>query len=551
LYVALKRLLDLWKEVSLFAAANGVAGLLPYTVGPQQLYGIEINVYAHELASVVVWIGYIQWLHDNGFGVPDTPILKPLHNIRRMDALLAYDDAGSATESAWPVADVVIGNPPFLGGKRLRAELGDTYVDALFAVYDDRVVHEADLVCYFFARAQELIAAGSVRRAGLLATNSIRGGANRRVLDRIKRVGDIFMAWGDRPWILNGAAVRVSMVGFDDGAEPGHVLDGALVPAINADLTGSLDLTMARPLVENASIAFMGDTKGGAFDIPAARAATMLVAPTNPNGRPNSDVVRPWVNALDVTRRPRDMWIVDFGVAMLEGQAALYELPYEYAKEYVRPARAASRTTRPEWWLHERPRPDMRAALAPLPRYAATPSVSKHRVFVWMDRSILPDHQLLVFARSDDYFLGVLHARPHELWALRKGTSLEDRPRYTPTTTFETFPFPWPLGHEALDAPRMSAIADAARELVALRDRWLNPPGASEAVLRTRTLTTLYNDPPTWLTNAHRTLDHAVLDAYGWSHDLGDEEILDRLLALNLERAAATDSPALPIEAAS
>ncbi len=546
LYVALKRLLDLWKEVSAFAATSGVAGLLPYTVGPQQLYGIEINVYAHELASVVVWIGYIQWLHDNGFGVPNTPILKPLHNIRRMDALLTHDDTGWPGESAWPAADVVIGNPPFLGGKRLRAELGDAYVNALFAVYDDRVAHEADLVCYFFARAQELIAAGSVRRAGLLATNSIRGGANRRVLDRIKRVGDIFMAWGDRRWILNGAAVRVSMVGFDDGAEAEHVLDGAPVPAINADLTGALDLTMARPLAENANIAFMGDTKGGTFDLSAAQAATMLAAPTNPNGRPNSDVVRPWANSLDVTRRPRDMWIVDFGVAMLEGQAALYELPYEYTKEYVRPARATSRTTRPEWWLHERPRPDMRAALAPLPRYAATPSVSKHRVFVWMDCSILPDHQLLVFARADDYFLGVLHARPHELWALRKGTSLEDRPRYTPTTTFETFPLPWPLGHEAVDDPRVSAIADAARELVALRDKWLNPPDASEAVLRTRTLTALYNDPPTWLTNAHRTLDHVVLDAYGWPRDLSDDDILGRLLALNLERAGALDPSMTP-----
>jgi len=255
LYLSLKRLLDLWKEVSLFAAASGVAGLLPYTVGPQQLYGIEINVYAHELASVVVWIGYIQWLHDNGFGVPDTPILKPLHNIRRMDALLAHDDASrQAVESTWPAADVVIGNPPFLGGKRLRAELGDAYVDVLFAVYDDRVPHEADLVCYFFARAQELIAAGAVRRAGLLATNSIRGGANRRVLERIKRAGDIFMAWGDRPWILDGAAVRVSMVGFNDGAEAGHILDGAPVPTINTDLTGSLDLTMARPLRTRSKI---------------------------------------------------------------------------------------------------------------------------------------------------------------------------------------------------------------------------------------------------------------------------------------------------------
>jgi len=154
-----------------------------------------------------------------------------------------------------------------------------------------------------------------------------------------------------------------------------------------------------------------------------------------------------------------------------------------------------------------------------------------------MDHATLADHQLLAFARDDDYFLGVLHARPHELWALRKGTSLEDRPRYTPTTTFETFPFPWPMGCEPDDDARVDAIAHAARDLVTVRDRWLNPPETPEATLRERTLTKLYNSRPTWLALAHERLDHAVLDAYGWPHDLDDEEILRRLLALNWDRA--------------
>ena len=221
LYVALKRLLDLEKEVSLFAAQHArLSGLLPQ-VQPGQLYGIEINTYAHELASVVVWIGYIQWLHENGFGIPDKPILKPLDNIRRTDAILA-DGPGQPIEPAWPAADIIIGNPPFLGGKRLRAELGDDYVDRLFRLYDGRVPREADLVTYWFERARALIADGRVQRAGLLATQAIRGGANRRVLERIKATGDIFMAWSDRAWVLDGAAVRVSMVGFDAGAEEGR-----------------------------------------------------------------------------------------------------------------------------------------------------------------------------------------------------------------------------------------------------------------------------------------------------------------------------------------
>ena len=150
---------------------------------------------------------------------------------------------------------------------------------------------------------------------------------------------------------------------------------------------------------------------------------------------------------------------------------------------------------------------------------------------------MLANQATLVFARDDDYFFGVLHSKPHELWALRLGTSLEDRPRYTPTTTFETFPFPWPPGQEPQDDPRVQAIAEAARELVSLRDNWLNPPGASEAELKKRTLTKLYNQRPAWLDLAHRRLDEAVFAACGWPGDLSDDEILARLLALNLERA--------------
>jgi len=468
LYVALKRLLDLWKEVSLFAADSGVSGLLPYAVGPAQLYGIELNVYAHELASVVVWIGYIQWLHDNGFGVPEAPILKPLRNIEHMDALLARDDGGRAIEPPWPDADVAIGNPPFLGGKRLRNELSDAYVDDLFALYQGRVPHEADLVCYFFERARALVDAGRGRRAGLLATQGIRGGANRRVLERIKATGDIFTAWSDRPWVLEGATVHVSIIGFDGGVEEDHTLDGAPVTTINPDLSGKSDLTTARRLAENAGVAYMGDTKGGPFDIPSDVARTMLAAPINPNGRPNSDVVRPWINSLDVTRRPRDMWIIDFGVSPPEAAAALYEAPYEYVKRHVKPMREGNKRAsyRELWWVHAEPRPAMRAALAGLSRCITTPSVSKHRIFAWLESSVLPDHQVFVFARDDDYFLGVLHSRVHELWARGTGTQLREAEsgfRYTPTSTFDTFPFPWPPAEEPAGDPRVEAIAASRR----------------------------------------------------------------------------------------
>ncbi len=176
----------------------------------------------------------------------------------------------------------------------------------------------------------------------------------------------------------------------------------------------------------------------------------------------------------------------------------------------------------------------MRRALAGLPRFLCTPRHSKYRLFVWLDGSTLPDSANIAFARGDDYFFGVLHSRVHELWSLRMGTFLGvgNDPRYTPTTCFETFPFPEP------DEEQRAEISAAAKRLDELRRNWLNPEGTGEAELKKRTLTNLYNQRPTWLANAHARLDAAVYAAYGWPADLPDEEILKNLLALNLERAA-------------
>ena len=176
----------------------------------------------------------------------------------------------------------------------------------------------------------------------------------------------------------------------------------------------------------------------------------------------------------------------------------------------------------------------MREALARVDRFIATPTLSKHRLFAWLPAGTLPDHQLIVFARDDDYFFGVLHSRPHELWALALGTQLETRPRYTPTSTFETFPFP----AEPAEAAAHD-VAAAAQRLDELRRGWLDPPGASPAELARRTLTNLYNAPPTWLTQAHEVLDRAVHAAYGWPYPLDDDDVLARLLELNLARGAA------------
>lgn len=206
----------------------------------------------------------------------------------------------------------------------------------------------------------------------------------------------------------------------------------------------------------------------------------------------------------------------------------------------------------------------MRRALDGMARFIATPTMAKHRVFVWLDARVCPDHQLIAIARDDDTTLGILHSRFHEVWSLRLGTWLGvgNDPRYTPTTTFETFPFPDGLSPDIsatdyADDPRAVAIAEAARQLVELRDRWLNPSewvewadepvsgypkrpvprdSAAAKELKMRTLTNLYNARPQWLTDAHANVDAAVATAYGWNTDVPDSEALDALMALNLAR---------------
>lgn len=328
------------------------------------------------------------------------------------------------------------------------------------------------------------------------------------------------------------------MVGFDNGAEANKYLDHKKTKIIHSDLNSGLDFRNIKKLKENNNICFRPDEKGGPFEISNDIAQKMLNSPVNPNGRTNKDVIIPWVNGSDLTDRKRDMWIIDFGTSMSEDQASLYELPFKYVEENVKPLRLSNsiKRLRNYWWIHRIPGEDMRKAIRKNPRYIATIRVAKYRLFVWLKNNILPDCSLYVFARSDDYFFGVLHSKPHELWALRLGTSLEDRPRYTPSSTFETFPFPWPPGREPVDDPLMNNIGQAAKELVEKRESWLNPAGASEKDLKMRTLTKLYNQHPTWLKLAHEKLDKAVFAAYGWPDNLSDDEILERLLELNLER---------------
>ncbi len=565
LYVALHTLKDIEHRVRLEAEALGLQRGFP-AVGPANVKGIELNAYAAELARVSVWIGEIQWMRRNGFTEGRDPILKPLETIECRDAILAPDGG----EPEWPDADVVIGNPPFLGGKRLRSGLGSDYVEGLRRVYGARLHGEADLVCHWFDKAGRLVADGRLARAGLVATNSICSIRNRSVLDPIVENSVIFDAWSDEEWTIEGAAVRVSLVCFGSKeSSPAARLDDAEVPQIFSDLrSGTADFTKVRTIPRNAGCAFMGDIKGGAFDVPGDLARDWLRMPANPNGRLNSDVLKPRMNGMDIMRRPAGKWIVDFGFTINESDAALYESPFAHVAEHVRPARQRGRhkARARYWWRHVSPGPTTWRLLDSLPRYIATPTVAKHRLFVWLDARICPDCQLIVVARDDDTTFGILHSRFHEAWSLRLARWLGKGhdPVYTPTTTFANFPFPEglspdvPAAHYA-DDPRAIAIAEAARRLVELRDRWLNPPewaewieepapgyprrvaprnAAAASELKERTLTKLYNEPPQWLKDAHANLDAAVAQAYGWPADIDRDSALAALHELNMRQSA-------------
>ena len=577
LYLALLELKNIEHRVNLECEAMGFARAFP-RIGPESVLGIELNPYAAELARVSVWIGEIQWMRRNGFEAAKNPILRTLDTIECRDAVLAPD--GGRAE--WPRADVVVGNPPFLGNKKMIAGLGEAYTVALRKAYP-HVPGGVDLVAYWFAKAWSQMQAGALTSAGLVSTNSIRGGANREVLKPVVYGGRIFEAWGDEAWTLDGAAVRVSMVCFDGQKAGASRLEGVTVPTIYADLSGQrggVDLTLAAGLVENHAVAFQGPVKVGAFDVDGDLARTWLTAPLNPNGKNNASVVFPTLNGSDITRRDTGRWIVNFS-DRTEIEAALFERPFEYVLLNVKPMRDKNRDTqrRESWWRLGRSGAEMRRVSAGLLKMIFTPRVAKHRLFVWAPSQVVPDSRVVAIARDDDTAFGILHSRFHELWSTALGGwhGVGNDPQYTPSLGFETYPFPegltpnLPAAAYAAD-PRAQKIAAAAARLNTLRENWLNPtdlvkrvpevvPGypdrilpvsdAAEKELKKRTLTNLYNARPAWLDHAHKALDEAVAGAYGWGDDwragkLTEDEILSRLFHLNQSRAKAQPDTSAP-----
>ena len=423
-----------------------------------------------------------------------------------------------------------------------------------------------------------MIGSGQTSRVGLVATNSIRSGANRLVLSEIIESCIIFDAHADEEWTVDGADVRVSLICFGREIAESPRIDGLKVAKIHPDLTGkSFDVTSARLLAQNKKVSFVGVILNGAFEIEPEQARQWLASPLNVNGKPNSEVIRCTFNGDDFNGARDEKWIVDFGTNMSERDASQFEQPFQQILQDVKPFRqrkkedgtfaVRAKSEREIWWRHARARPAMRKAMVGMSRYIATPMVSSYRTFDFLDKIYLPDQKLVVFSRDDLTFFGILHSRFHLSWTITTCSWIGagNDITYSNQAVFLTFPFPEGLtpnipAKDYENDPRAIAIAKAAKRLDELRNTWLNPPDlvkiepevvpgypdrilpkdAQAAVeLKKRTLTNLYNQRPQWLDDAHRDLDAAVAAAYGWPADISEDDALAKLLELNLARAGA------------
>jgi len=578
------------------------------SINPQQFLGLELNPRAAAITELVLWLGYLQWhFRTRTGGAPPEPIIRDFTNIERRDAVLAHDGerplldsdlrpvtrwdgrtyAASPTtgepvpdetarvqvweyvnprKATWPEADFVVGNPPFMGIANMRAALGDGYAETIREVYKE-IPGSCDYVLYWWDRAADLAREGKIRRFGFIATNSMRQTLNRRVLERhlaAKKPLSIIFAIPDHPWVdaADGAAVRIAMAVGEGGDARGRLCAvaeekpgderGMAVSLtcregkIWSNLTIGPDLAAAVPLRANGEICCPGvKLHGSGFIVTPDQARELGLGRIQGLERH----IRDYRNGRDIAHAPRGVMVIDlFGLRAGDVRQRFPEV-YQWVLERVKPERDQNRDPKPKryWWLHGRPREELRSALSGLPRYIATVETSKHRFFVFLEQSILPDNMLVAVALDDAYFLGVLSSRVHVAWALAMGGRLGvgNDPRYNKSRCFETFPFPDPpdalrerirdLG-ERLDAHRkrqqkqhprltMTGMYNVLAKLRAGEEL-----GEREREINQQGLVSL-------LKQIHDELDAAVCRAYGWPADITEDEVLARLVELNRERA--------------
>lgn len=585
LYVSLELLKRLEGEVLDALADLGgqeALGLETHTVGPRQFLGLEINPRAVAISELVLWIGYLQWHIRTKGGPPREPILEAFHNIQLAEALLTWDGwpvprvtgterYPNAHRPDWPEAEFIVGNPPFIGGKDIRGRLGDDYTEALWRTHS-HMNESADYVMYWWDRSADLLARKdtSLRRFGLVTTNSISQVFQRRVVERHlngKTPMSIVMAIPDHPWTKasrDAAAVRIAMTVGEAGRRAGVLrevsreerldTDAPVIEfreqsgLINADLTIGINVSDCVPLVSNEGLCSRGMAMHGAgFIVSSSQAEHLGLGKRNGIEKH----IRQYRHGRDLMSRPREAMAIDLhGLDSADVREQYPEL-YQYLLLNVKPERDKNNEEyrRTNWWLFGRKNTVLRAFLVGLSRYIVTVETSKHRVFQFLDAEILPDNKLVVIGLEDALALGILSSRIHLVWVIGNQALLEDRPVYVKSECFDPFPFP------NTDELQRQRIREIANELDAHRTRVLKEHPKL-------TLTGVYNvleelrkgtvpdalDPASRqifddgqvliLKELHDRLDAEVAAAYGWPGDLSDEDILSRLVALNRERAA-------------
>ena len=497
------------RRTSAAKRAQGVLGL----VTPLQFFGMDTSPFAVELARVTLMIARKVANDRLGLTERDLPLDNLDNNIRVADALF----------TPWPEADAYVGNPPFLGGKRLREGLGDDYVKRLYERFPDSA-NFADICCYWFRLAHDNLSPAG--RAGLVGTNMIRRGYNRKAsLDYIgDNGGYIDTAISTQPW-SGEANVHVSIVNWSKQVPVSCRLDGKEVAKIHASLGSTVDAGTAEKLRVNSGFSFIGaQPTGKGFEIPPLLAAQWIQAEPK-----NAVVLKPLTTADNLTSNPlgqTNRWIIDFNDFPIE-EADSYFLPFSHAKSYVQPERLASKNKdlHVTWWRHWRSRPAMKKALQEAGGGFVFPCHSKWVIPMMLDPASLANNSTTVVVGTDYYLFALITSGAHRIWINAQKSTLEDRTRYTPTTCFETFPFPQTVAPELVQQIRqaMTTLNDYRNELMVAKN-W--------------GITDLYNayfhEPASQLAKLHQALDALVLKAYGWK---ASEDILSNLLDLNLELA--------------
>ena len=593
LYVSLELMKRLEAEVlEAFEELGGDAGfeMASFKIGPRQFLGLELNRRAVAIAQLVLWIGFFQWQRKTT-GKADTnerPLLPKTPSIVQQDAVLAYDEAiprkdpdtgevvtiwdGITTKlhpitgnevpddstrkvvfdytnprrAEWPAADVIVGNPPFIGNKRLRDALGEGYVEALRRAWATAKPDSWDFVMFWWHQAANRVQAEKCHRFGFITTNSISQSYGRRCIDLFlnhpTNPGHLAFVVPDHPWVdsSDGAAVRISMTVGSPGTGTGLLAEVAdetplddesmgvalrcTTGVISSDFKIDSSLGETRALAANSGLAFMGvKLVGEGFVLTDAEAGSFLAH----RGSHEPPPIRPLVSGRDLNQTTRGMFAIDlFGyteASAREKEPALFQ----HLLTTVKPKRDQDKrkSYRDNWWIFAEPRSRLRKALAAIPRMIATSEVSKHRFFCFVKSSSIADGSLIVIAHPDHFVLSMLSSAPHVIFTLASCGALEDRPRYQTSRCFETFPFPaLEEGHlkqrirdlgEQLDAHRKRqqelhpdlTLTGLYNVLEAVRvGRPLNP---KEKAIHDKGLVSI-------LKQLHDDLDTAVLEAYGW-----------------------------------